>query len=232
RIKSLESSGTVTEEESTIEDVAEDPKTEVKKFTEADQARVDALIPMMNTSGATAEQHEELLDLLNKADKAVRDSAVVALKEMVKAEPENQYLRLALAETMTTQFQDLEFGPKMGQLASDIKKEADKAIEIGPDYYDARHYLALFNVNHPAFTPEFKGANVQLDEALKLQESLTWEDRFADIYSGYGVWYHKQKMYDEGLAKVQEGLDKAPRNEDLIETKAILEKAKADEGDE
>ncbi|MHC4839909.1 MAG: hypothetical protein ACYTDT_02970 [Planctomycetota bacterium] len=200
------------------------------ELSEEDKARIDDLIPTMNTDAAGTEQRNELRELLARADKETRTKAVKTLKELVAKEPENQYARLALAELMTTQFQDVGGGIAAGRLATDIKKEIKKATEIDPEYYDAQHFLALFNVGYPTFMPDFQNANVQLDKCIELQADMTWEERFADVYAAYGQWYQKQQMYDEGLQKVQEGLDKSPRNEGLLARKTSIETAKNGEG--
>jgi hypothetical protein len=92
-------------------------------------------------------------------------------------------------------------------------------------------FLALMKVEYPTFSPEFKGANQDLERALKLQAKMTWEDDFADIYVGYSTWYRKQGKLDEAAARCQAGLDKAPRHEGLLAEKKKVEDARKPAGE-
>ena len=59
-----------------------------------------------------------------------------------------------------------------------------------------------------------------------------WEDRFADMYAAYAEWYFKQDKLEEAAAKVQAGLDHAPRNQGLLDEQTKIENAQnGSEGD-
>ena len=168
----------------------------------------------------------EAVGLINTADKQTRDEFIASIQQWVKDEPENKHARMALARVLTTRFQDIKNPLQQGALATDIKKETEKALEIDPDYYEAQHFLAILKVNYPTFLPEFTGADKDLDKALDMQAKMTWEDRFADIYAAYGLWYRKQNKLDEAAAKVQAGLDHAPRNQGLLDEQKAIEDAR------
>lgn len=188
--------------------------------------RLNELLPLVKT-GADQAALNEALGLIEKADKPTRDEFIAQLRQWTKDEPENKHARLSLALALTSRFQDLRGDMmKQGTLASEIKKETDKALAIDPDYYEAVHFLAILKASYPSFTPEFKDAHTTLDKALELQANMTWEDRFAEVYAAYAMWYRVQKKYDEAAAKVQAGLDHAPRNEGLLAEQQAIEDAR------
>jgi len=190
--------------------------------------RIDSLLPLVKSDASTGKQRDELLELLFKSDKATRERVVADIEAWVKAEPENKHARMALANVLVSRFADLKRDDFMGQatLAGKITTEAEKSLELDPEFYEAVAFLALMKVEYPVFTPEFKAAYKDFDRAIELQAKLTWEDRFADIYVGYSQWYRKQGKLDEAATKCQAGLDKAPRNDALIAEKAKIEEAR------
>lgn len=209
---------TVENPEDTPEATPDVPDPKVKQ-------RLSELWPLVKT-GTDREALNEALRLANGADKETRDDFITKMQTWVKDEPNNKYARLAFAQALTTRFQDLEGKfMKQGELAGQVKSETDKALETDPDYYDAVHFLAILKVNYPAFTPEFKEANGDLDKALELQKTLTWEDHFADIYTAYAQWHRKQGQLDAASTKVQAGLDHAPRNQGLLDEQKRIEDA-------
>lgn len=189
-------------------------------------AQVDGLLPQVRANPGDQNKLSELAGLLRKADKAARDKAISELRALVAEQPQSKEARLALAELLTTRFADLKNPMDQGRLASDVKKELDAALKIDPDYYDAVHFLAILKANYPTFTSEFQTAEKELLKAVELQAALTWEDRFADIYATWGMWYRVQGKLDEAGAKVQQGLDKAPRHEGLLAEKQRIEAAR------
>lgn len=191
--------------------------------------RIDALLPQVKSDAATGKQRDELLELLFKSDKPTRDRVIADMQEWVKAEPGNKHARMALASALVSRFADIKRDDFMAQatLAGDITGEAEKSLELDPEFYEAVAFLALMKVEYPTFSPEFKGANKDLDRAITLQAKLTWEDRFAEIYVGYSTWYRKQGKLDDAAAKVQAGLDKAPRNEGLLAEQKKIDDARA-----
>ena len=187
--------------------------------------RLTDLLPLVKT-GTDREALNEAVELIYGSDKQTRDDFITEIQTWVKNEPNNKYARLTLARALTTRFQDLEGKfMKQGELAGQIRTETEKALETDPDYYEAVHFLAILEVNYPAFTPEFKGADKDLDKALELQKTLTWEDHFADIYTAYAQWHRKQGQLDAAAAKVQAGLDHAPRNQGLLDEQKRIEDA-------
>lgn len=185
------------------------------------------LLTRLKANPGNQDTVEELSKALHKADAATREKAVSELKALVTTEPQNKEARLALASVMAIRFRDLRNPMDQGKLAGDIKTELDKALEIDPAYYDAQHFMAIMKVNYPPFTDEFKTANKDLDRALELQAGLPWEDEFGEIYQAYSGWYRTQGMLDEATAKVQAGLDKAPRHDGLLAEKKNVDDAKA-----
>lgn len=210
-----------------IEPAQPEVKTEPEpKSDPQDKQRLDELLPLVKT-GTDRAALDEALGLIEKADKPTRDDFIAQMRQWTKDEPENKHARLSLALALTSRFQDLRGDMmKQGALAAEVKKETDKALAIDPDYYEAVHFLAILKANYPSFTPEFKDAPASLDKALELQANMTWEDRFADIYTAYAMWYRVQKRYDEAAAKVQAGLDHAPRNQGLIDEQQAIENAR------
>lgn len=190
--------------------------------------RVEALLPLVKSDSATGKQRDELLEQLFKADKPTRDRVIEDMKKWVNDEPANKHARMGLANALVSRFVDLKKDDFMGQatLAGQITDEAEKALELDPEFYEAVAFVALMKVEYPTFSPEFKGAHKDLDRALELQAKLTWEDRFAEIYVGYSMWYRKQGKLDEAAAKCQAGLDKAPRNDALIAEQKKVEDAR------
>lgn len=170
---------------------------------------------------------EKLAEALRKADASTREKAIADLKAIVAADPRNKEARLALASVMVTRFRDLRNPMDQGALAAEIKTELDKAIDIDPGYYEAQHFLALMKTGYPPFTEEFKTANKDLDRAIELQSKMTWDDSFSEIYAAYAGWYRRQGKLEEAAAKVQAGLDKDPRNEDLLAEKKRIDDARA-----
>ncbi|MCB9933307.1 MAG: hypothetical protein H6841_07795 [Planctomycetes bacterium] len=214
-------------ESPSIEPAPPEVKTEPEpKADPQAKQRLDELLPLVKT-GTDQAALNEALGLIEKADKPTRDEFIAQLRQWTKDEPENKHARLALALALTSRFQDLRGDMmKQGALAAEVKKETDKALAIDPDYYEAVHFLAILKANYPSFTPEFKDAPASLDKALELQANMTWEDRFADIYTAYAMWYRVQKKYDEAAAMVQAGLDHAPRNQALLDEQQAIEKAR------
>lgn len=194
--------------------------------------RLAELLPLVKT-GADRAALREAMDTINDSDKQTRDDFISEMQAWVKDEPQNKHARVALAYALGSRFQDLQDNPmKQGALAGQLKTEIEKAIEIDPDYYEAVHFLAIMKVNYPTFTSEFKDANTSLDRALEMQASMTWEDRFSDIYLHYAEWFFKQDMLDEAAAKVQAGLDHAPRNQGLLDEQRKIDDAQSGaEGD-
>lgn len=188
------------------------------------ERKVNELMPLVRAGDGNA--MGELTDTLNRADKASRDDAIQRLRDWASDEPDNKHARLALAMVLTTRFRDLANPMEQGALASEVKTEIEKATEIDPDYYEARHFLAILKVNYPPFTPEFKEADKDLDKALELQQAMTWEDHFAEIYASYSMWHRMQNQLDEAAGWVQKGLDRAPRNQGLLDERARVEEAR------
>jgi outer membrane murein-binding lipoprotein Lpp len=186
--------------------------------------RLDELLPMIKA--ADSKSMETAYELIVASDKQTRDDFIARVQQWVKDEPQSKVARLALATVLVSRFRDLKDPMKQGALAGQIKTETEKAIEIDPEYYDAVHFLAVLQVNYPTFTPEFKDANTTLDKALSMQENMTWEDRFAEIYAAYGMWYRMQEKYEDAAAWVQKGLDKAPRDQGLLDEQKAIEDAK------
>lgn len=196
--------------------------------TESIWQELEELMPMVKAGDMTA--IGKMQAHLDGANKEIRDSYITRMRDWVKQEPENKHARVALAMALTSRFRDLKNPMDQGALAGQVKEETLKALEIDPEYYEAQHFLAILQSSYPAFTPEFKTADVQLDRALALQAKMTWEDRFAEIYAAYGRWYRQQKKFDEAAAKVQAGLDLAPRNQGLLDEQQRIEDARNQEG--
>ncbi|MBK9973789.1 MAG: hypothetical protein IPP14_03345 [Planctomycetes bacterium] len=212
-----------------VEKPADAAKADPATVEEATR-RIDELLPLVKSDAGTARQREEMVNLMFKADKATRDRVIDDIQKWVKEEPGNKHAHLSLANALVSRFADIKREDFMGQatLAGKVTDAANKALEIDPDFYDAVAYLALMKVNYPPFTPEFKGANKDLDRALDLQAKQSWVDEFADVYVGYSTWFRKQGKLDDAAAKVQAGLDKAPRNEGLLAEKKIVDDARAE----
>ncbi|MCA8911424.1 MAG: hypothetical protein KDB82_06950 [Planctomycetes bacterium] len=210
------------------------PTTEPEKPTldPAVKQRLDELLPLVKT-GADRESLQEAMELVGKSNKPARDEFIKQMQDWVKEEPNNEHARLALARALTVRFRDIEGQPmKQGALAGQVKGEIDKALEVDPDFYDAVRFKAILEVNYPTFTSEFKEANLALDKAIELQDKMNWEDRFADMYAAYAEWYFKQDKLEEAAAKVQAGLDHAPRNQGLLDEQTKIENAQnGSEGD-
>jgi hypothetical protein len=211
-----------------VEEQPTEPKAEAKPDPEVVK-RLNDLLPMIKA--ADAKSMDTAYELIANSDKQTRDDFIARIEQWAKDEPENKNARLALATVLVARFQDIKDPMKQGALAGKIKGEADAALKVDPEYYDAVHFMAMLQVNYPTFAQEFKSANTTLDKALSMQENMTWDDRFAEIYVGYGMWYRKQEKYDDGLAWVQKGLDKAPRDQGLLDEKQRLEDAKANPED-
>lgn len=190
--------------------------------------RIDALLPLVKSDAATGKQRDDLLELLFKSDRETRDRVIGEIQKWVADEPANKQARLALASVLVARFADLKKDDFMGQatLAGQITDEAQKALELDPEFYEAVAFLALMKVEYPTFSPEFKAANKDLNRALELQAKLTWEERFADVYVGYSTWYRKQGKLDEAAAKCQAGLDKSPRHEGLLAEQKKVDEAR------
>lgn len=199
---------------------------ETKPAPEEVLRRINVLLPNLKTDCGTGAQRDELLGLLFQADKETRDRVIAEMREWAKAEPENKHARLGLANALVSRFADVSDDiMKQGALAAEIMKEAGTAQELDAEFYDALHFIALMKAGYPSFAPEFTQAAKDMDRALAMQANMTWEDRFADIYTAYAKWYRVQKKYDNALAKAQAGLDLAPRNAELLAEKAAIEKA-------
>jgi outer membrane murein-binding lipoprotein Lpp len=204
-----------------------EPEPPVKIDTEAVKRKMEELWPLLQAGDRNA--LGDMQDLLDGANKELRDTYITQVRDWVKDEPESKQARMVLAVALATRFQDLKDPMQMGALAGEIKDQTEAALKIDPDYYEARHFLAILKANYPSFTPEFKTANEALDKALELQAKMTWEDRFADIYAAYGMWYRMQKQYDDAAAKVQAGLDLAPRNQGLLDEMKRINNAQGGE---
>lgn len=201
-------------------------KVETKPAPEEVLRRINVLLPNLKTDSGTGAQRDELLGLLFQADKETRDRVIAEMREWAKAEPENKHARLGLANALVSRFADVSDDiMKQGALAAEIMKEAGTAQELDAEFYDALHFIALMKAGYPSFAPEFTQAGKDMDRALAMQANMTWEDRFADIYTAYAKWYRVQKKYDNAMAKAQAGLDLAPRNAELLAEKAAIEKA-------
>ncbi|MBZ0137715.1 MAG: hypothetical protein K8I27_15220 [Planctomycetes bacterium] len=198
---------------------AETPAVDV----EAVKQKMEELWPLVQAGDRKA--LGEMQDQLDGANKELRDTYIQQVKDWVKQEPNNKHARITLAAALSTRFQDLTDPMKMGALAGEMKQETEKALTIDPDYYEAQHFLCILRVNYPSFTQEFKEADKSLDRALELQAGMIWEDRFAEIYAAYGMWYRVQQKYDEAAAKVQAGLDLAPRHQGLLDEKQRIDDA-------
>jgi cell division protein FtsB len=199
------------------------PKNET--LDPAVKQRLEELLPLVK-AGADRKAINDALDLVRKANKPARDEFIKRMQDWVKEEPKNEHARYSLAQALTARFQDIAGQPmKQGALAGQVKEELDKALEVDPDFYDAVRFKAVLEVNYPVFTPEFKEANLALDKAIELQDKMTWEDRFADMYTAYAEWYFKQNKLDQAADKVQAGLDHAPRNQGLLDEKKKIEDA-------
>ncbi len=174
----------------------------------------------------------ELSELANGSSKEFRDRVIKQARDWVKDEPENKQARLTLASLLVSRFQDLRSEPmKQGALAGEIVTEIDKALTIDPDYYEARHFLAIMKANYPTFAPEFKTANIDLDKALEMQAQMPWEDIFCEIYAAYSMWFRKQGKLDEALAKVNAGLEKSSQDAGLLAEKEAVLAAQSPQGD-
>jgi hypothetical protein len=201
-------------------------EVEAKPAPEEVLRRINSLLPNLKTDSGTGTQRDELLGLLFQADKETRDRVIAEMREWAKAEPENKHARLGLANALVSRFADVSDDiMKQGALAAEIMKEAGTAQELDAEFYDALHFIALMKAGYPSFAPEFTQAGKDMDRALAMQANMTWEDRFADIYTAYAKWYRVQKKYDNALAKAQAGLDLAPRNAELLAEKAAIERA-------
>lgn len=192
------------------------------------ERELEAVWPLVK-GGTDAAAIDELMELATKGDKPFRDAIIQRVRDWVKEEPANARARLALAVVLTTRFRDLRTEPmKQGELAAEVKGELEKALEIDPAFYDAVHFMAILKANYPSFTPEFKGAQKDLDKALEMQAQLPWDERFCEVYVAYATWYRVQKKYEEALAKVNDGLQKSSQNAGLLAEKANIEKAKGE----
>ena len=203
-------------------------KTEAEKAKAIEEAKTklaEKLQGFYANVGDTAAR-KAFMELLWEVDAKTRKEVVDKLKAMVAENPEDKTLRLALAEAIMSQFRDVKPGIEQGIWASNVLRESKKAAQIDPDYYDAVAFMATFKANYPEGFPEFAEAPKDLDKALELQSKMTWEDRFGEIYVAYAQWYFKQQKYDEALAKVQAGLDKDARNQELMDLKKKIEEAK------
>jgi tetratricopeptide (TPR) repeat protein len=196
-----------------------------------DMRRLEELMPLIK-SDVTGEQVYELVEIAEDSNKAFRDEVISRMRDWVKAEPENSRARLGLALALTTRFRDIR-GDMMKQatLAGEVRKEAEKASEIDPEYYDAVHFMAILKVNYPTFAQEFQGAKEDLDKALEMQAQLPWDDAFCEIYAAYSLWYRKQGKLDDAMTKVNAGLQKSPQHKDLLNEKKAIEDRKTGEGD-
>lgn len=194
-------------------------------------ARLDELMPAVKTSAGGTEL-DEMWELASRGNKALRDEIIRRVREWSSAEPDSARARVALATALTTRFADLD-GQFMqqGQLAGEVKKELETALEIDPGYYDAVHFMAIMKANYPPFADEFKTAGVDLDKAIKMQESLPWEERFCDVYTIYSQWLRKQGKLAEAEAKTAAGLQKSPANEGLLAEQAAIKAAREAQGD-
>jgi len=203
------------------------PEPAKRETIPADEARkrFDELLPDVKRGDDAA--LGALTDLMYGADKETRDQFIETVRQWVKEEPDNKLAHLTLAAVLTSRFQDLTNPMKMGALAGEIKDATNAALKIDPEYYDAVHFLAILKVNYPTFTPEFKDAPTTLDKAISMQAEMTWEDRFGEIYVGYSQWHRKQNQLDKATERVQQGLDKAPRYQPLLDEQQAIEAAKA-----
>lgn len=192
------------------------------------ERELEAVWPLVK-GGTDAAAVDELAELAMKGDKPFRDAIIQRVRDWVIEEPENARARLALAVVLTTRFRDLRTEPmKQGELAAEVKGELEKALEIDPAFYDAVHFMAILKANYPSFTPEFKGAQKDLDKALEMQAQLPWDERFCEVYVAYAAWYRVQKKYEEALAKVNDGLQKSSQNAGLLAEKANIERARGE----
>lgn len=199
---------------------------EKAKAIEEARARLAEKLPGFYANVGDTAARKAFMELMWEVDAKTRKEVVDKLKAMVAENPEDKTLRLALSEALMSQFRDVKPGIEQGIWANNVLKESKKATLIDPDYYDAVAFMATFKANYPEGFPEFNEAPKDLDKALELQSKMTWEDRFGDIYVAYAQWYFKQQKYDEATAKVQAGLDKDARNQELIDLKKKIEEAK------
>ncbi len=201
------------------------------QIPEGDLRRLENLLPLIKAPNGE-EQLFELAGVAEKSTRSFRDEFIKRMQEWVASEPENSRARLGLALALTSRFRDIR-GDMMKQatLASDVRKETERALELDPDYYTAVHFLAILKVNYPPFAQEFQGAKADLDKALEMQAQLPWEDDFCEIYAAYGMWYRKQGKLDEALAKVNAGLAKAPQHAGLLAEKKAIEAQSETNGD-
>ncbi|MBP9892331.1 MAG: hypothetical protein KBG84_10555 [Planctomycetes bacterium] len=203
-------------------------KTEAEKAKAIEEAKVKLAekLPGFYANVGDTAARKAFMELMWEVDAKTRKEVVDKLKAMVAENPEDKTLRLTLAEALMSQWRDVKPGIEQGIWANNVLKESKKAAQIDPDYYDAVAFMATFKSNYPEGFPEFAEAPKDLDKALELQSKMAWEDRFGEIYVAYAQWYFKQQKYDEAMAKVQAGLDKDARNQELIDLKKKIEEAK------
>jgi predicted Zn-dependent protease len=176
-------------------------KTEAEKAKEIEEAKTK-LAEKLGRFYENVSDHaasKDVYELLWQVDAKTRKEVVDKLKALVAENPEDKNLRIALAQALTTTFRDVKTGIEQGILAGNIMKEAKKASQIDPDFYDAVAFVAVFKANYPEGFTEFAEAYKDLDKALELQSKMTWEDRFGEIYVAYGRWYFKPawtRMYE------------------------------------
>ena len=230
RLKSLEEAKTA--ESSTPTDPAEEPPPVSRALPiKVVRELLAQLLPMIESNPGDRKSIGEYINLLQIGDKEDRDQAIEAMEKLVAADPESKEARMALASVLQTRFRDVRQGIKQGALATRIKEHVSKALDLDSEFYDAQHYLAIMQVGYPVFMEVFKTADKDLDKALELQAKLPWEDLFAEIYAAYGEWHLKKGEHELALKKVQEGLDKAPRNQGLLNQKKKIEAAQAKESE-
>lgn len=198
--------------------------------TAAADRQSEALWPLVKSGDKKA--MNDLSELANSSSKEFRDKVIKQARDWVKDEPESKQARLTLASVLVSRFQDLRSEPmKQGALAGEIITEIDKALTIDPDYYEARHFLAIMKANYPTFAPEFKTANVDLDKALEMQAQMPWEETFCEIYVAYSMWFRKQGKLDDALARVNAGLEKSSQDAGLLAEKEAVLAAQTPQGD-
>lgn len=180
------------------------PKMDKKKFA--------TLLQKMFRQGGGASEDEQALFWKLARTTTMIDDQIKDLRAQVRANPGDAEKRLELADAYVAKLLTVPDGPERGLYAVKAESQWKNILKTDPSNWQSQVSLGFSHSQYPDFMNKTGEAIQDFEKALKIQERLPNDKRYAVTYSQLGLLYRKQGKIDKALTLLREGNRRYPKD--------------------
>lgn len=191
-------------------------KAAAPKAEHMDSKEFATLLQKMFRQGGGASEEEKATFWKLARTTTMIDDQIKDLRAQVQANPGDTEKRLELADAYVAKLLTVPNGPERGIYGVKAEAQWKNILKKDPSNWQSQVSLGFSHSQYPDFMNMTGEAIQDFEKAIKIQERLPNDKRYAVTYSQLGLLYRKQGKIDKALALLREGNRRYPKDKSIL----------------